>query len=134
MVNQHTLRPQADDLPADHSDEEGLSPEKVLVLFASETGNAQDTADRVGREIRRRGGRCTVQSMEDFDIVCTGVDSTVSPSRSDRVVLLQLELPHVPLLILITSTHGRGHPPPAMLPLWTALLRSGLPDHILEGE
>ncbi|KAG7530653.1 hypothetical protein FFLO_04879 [Filobasidium floriforme] len=96
---------------AEHSDEDGLNPEKVLVLFASETGNAQDTAERVGREIRRRGGRCTVQSMEDFDIS---------------------ELPHVPLLILITSTHGRGHPPPAMIPLWTALLRSGLPDHILE--
>jgi len=46
----------------------------------------------------------------------------------------QSDLPHVPLLILITSTHGRGHPPPAMIPLWTALLRSGLPDHILEGE
>jgi sulfite reductase alpha subunit-like flavoprotein len=55
---------------AEHSDEDGLNPEKVLVLFASETGNAQDTAERVGREIRRRGGRCTVQSMEDFDIVC----------------------------------------------------------------
>ena len=67
MVNEHSQWHA--DLPAEHSDEEVLNPEKVLVLFASETGNAQDTAERVGREIRRRGGRCTVQSMEDFDIV-----------------------------------------------------------------
>jgi sulfite reductase alpha subunit-like flavoprotein len=52
------------------SGSEDLNPEKVLILFASETGNAQDTAERVGREIRRKGGRCTVLSMEDFDIVC----------------------------------------------------------------
>ena len=67
MVNEHSQWHA--DLPTEHSDEEVLNPEKVLVLFASETGNAQDTAERVGREIRRRGGRCTVQSMEDFDIV-----------------------------------------------------------------
>jgi hypothetical protein len=44
-------------------------PEKIEILYASETGNAQDTAERVGREIRRRGGRCTVQSMKHFNIV-----------------------------------------------------------------
>lgn len=45
----------------------------------------------------------------------------------------QADLPHIPLVILITSTHGRGEAPPAMLPLWKALLRQGLPDDILEG-
>lgn len=43
--------------------------EKVVILYASETGNAQDTAERVGREFRRHGRRCTVMSMEMFDIV-----------------------------------------------------------------
>jgi sulfite reductase alpha subunit-like flavoprotein len=41
----------------------------LLVLYASETGNAQDTAERVGREIRRRGRRCIVQSMDRYDVV-----------------------------------------------------------------
>lgn len=50
------------------SDEEDL-PSRILVLYASETGNAQDIAERTGREIRRRGGRCLVQSMVEFDIV-----------------------------------------------------------------
>lgn len=53
---------------SDHYDDEDVV-DKILVLYASETGNAQDVAERTGREIRRRGGRCTVLSMEDFDIV-----------------------------------------------------------------
>lgn len=52
---------------ADHEDV--IVIEKVVVLYASETGNAQDTAERVGREFRRHGRRCTVMSMEMFDIV-----------------------------------------------------------------
>lgn len=43
--------------------------EKVVVLYASETGNAQDTAEWVGREFRRHGRRCTVMSMDMFDVV-----------------------------------------------------------------
>lgn len=45
--------------------------EKVVILYASETGNAQDTAERVGREFRRVGRRCTVLSMDMFDVVRT---------------------------------------------------------------
>lgn len=41
----------------------------LLILYASETGNAQDTAERVGREVRRRGRRCVVQSMDRYDVV-----------------------------------------------------------------
>ncbi|GHJ86425.1 hypothetical protein NliqN6_2827 [Naganishia liquefaciens] len=95
---------------SDSLDEDDL-PSRILILYASETGNAQDIAERTGREVRRRGGRCTVQSMVEFDIQ---------------------ELPHTPLLILINSTHGRGQPPPDMVSLWSALLRSGLPSDILE--
>ncbi|WRT65231.1 NADPH-dependent diflavin oxidoreductase 1 [Kwoniella shivajii] len=82
-----------------------------LILYASETGNAQDTAERVARSFRAQGRKVTCQSMDTFPIS---------------------SLIHVPLLILITSTHGRGDPPPAMLPLWNALLRSNLPEDILE--
>lgn len=43
--------------------------DRLLILFASETGNTQDAAERVGREIRRRGSRCVVQSMDRYDVV-----------------------------------------------------------------
>ena len=70
-MNEKMRRPDHYESTSEESEDEELITDKVLVLFASETGNAQDTAERVGREIRRRGGRCTVQSMEDFDIVST---------------------------------------------------------------
>ncbi|WVR04245.1 NADPH-dependent diflavin oxidoreductase 1 [Kwoniella sp. DSM 27419] len=82
-----------------------------VILYASETGNAQDTAERVARSFRALGKRVTCQPMDLFPLS---------------------SLPDTHLLILITSTHGRGDPPPTMLPLWTALLRSELPDDILE--
>ena len=100
-------------------------PDHVVILYASETGDSQDIAERTGREFRRLGRRCVVISMEMFDIVSQYYLST-------RLILAQFDLPHIPLLILITSTHGRGDPPPAMKPLWSALLRSSLPTNILE--
>ncbi|WVW78975.1 NADPH-dependent diflavin oxidoreductase 1 [Kwoniella bestiolae CBS 10118] len=82
-----------------------------LILYASETGNAQDVSHRISRSFRAQGRKVTCQSMDTFPIS---------------------SLIHVPLLILVTSTHGRGDPPPAMMDLWKALLRSNLPDDILE--
>lgn len=43
---------------------------RLLVLFASQTGNAMDAAERVGREAERGGcPSVTVLSMERFDAV-----------------------------------------------------------------
>ena len=44
-------------------------PDHVVILYASETGNAQDVAERVAREFRRVGGRCLTMSMDMFNIV-----------------------------------------------------------------
>lgn len=54
-----------------HSNGDGGSDlvDCVTILFASETGNAQDVAERVGREFRRRSRRAKVVSMTEFDIV-----------------------------------------------------------------
>jgi sulfite reductase alpha subunit-like flavoprotein len=52
-----------------HDPEDVIPIEKVVILYASETGNSQDTAERIGREFRRYGKRCTVTSMELFDVV-----------------------------------------------------------------
>lgn len=62
-------RPRAHSTSSFESDELVPAPESVLILHASETGNAQDVAERVGRELRRHGARTSVMGMEDFDIV-----------------------------------------------------------------
>lgn len=67
-------------------------------------------------------------SMDMFDVVC----SPPCTSYLSRLISSQFDLPDTQLLILITSTHGRGDPPPQMQSLWTALLRQSLPKDILE--
>lgn len=54
--------------------EDDYSTDHVVVLYASETGNAEDTAERVGREFRRLGRRCVIMSMDMFDVV-SGISS-----------------------------------------------------------
>lgn len=88
-------------------------PNHVLVLYASETGNAQDLAERVARAFRASHRQAVTLSMDAYDVN---------------------DLPHESLMIFITSTHGRGDPPPAMRGLWEKLIRKGLPEDILEGE
>lgn len=67
--SQPTMSSSEDDDGASSNESTSDLPSRILILYASETGNAQDIAERTGREIRRRGGRCLVQSMVEFDIV-----------------------------------------------------------------
>ena len=41
----------------------------LLVLFGSETGCAEDVAERIGRQARRRRFRARVIAMDDYDKV-----------------------------------------------------------------
>ena len=41
----------------------------LLVLFATETGNSLDVAERVAREARRRHFHTRVTSMDDYPLV-----------------------------------------------------------------
>lgn len=42
----------------------------MVVLYASQTGTAEEVAERIGRELRRRHFRAQVVAMDDYDIVC----------------------------------------------------------------
>lgn len=44
-------------------------PKKLVILYASQTGNAIDAAERVGREAERRGCPVSLLSIDDFDPV-----------------------------------------------------------------
>lgn len=50
--------------------EDECRDQKILILYASQTGNAMDAAERVGREAERRGCRsAVVLSMDSYDVV-----------------------------------------------------------------
>ena len=47
-----------------------VSEKRLLVLYGSQTGTAQDTAERVGRNAKRRHFRARVLPMDNYDKVC----------------------------------------------------------------
>lgn len=51
------------------SEEEGDDDRQLLVLYASQTGSAQDVAEYIGREAWRRHFRARVVDVKDFDAV-----------------------------------------------------------------
>ncbi|KAG2137490.1 riboflavin synthase domain-like protein [Suillus clintonianus] len=87
------------------------APRELLILYATETGTAQETADRIARECRRVRFHCRVQSMDAYP-----PETLISEH----------------LVIFVVSTTGWGAEPRAMTSLWNMLLRSDLPDDLFE--
>ncbi|VAI56440.1 unnamed protein product [Triticum turgidum subsp. durum] len=88
-------------------------PERLVVLYASQTGNAMDAAERVGREAERGGCPAVdVLSMDCFDPSC---------------------LPRERYVVFVVSTMGQGDPPDSMKDFWTYLTRKSLGARWLEG-
>ncbi|KAG6335101.1 hypothetical protein ID866_3990 [Astraeus odoratus] len=95
----------------DHGNSHDVESRQLLILYATETGTAQETADRIARECRRVYFRCRVCNM-----------ATYSPE----------DLISETLVIFVVATTGSGAEPRAMTPLWSMLLRSDLPDDLFE--
>ncbi|WOK95727.1 NADPH-dependent diflavin oxidoreductase 1 [Canna indica] len=88
-------------------------PSRLLVLYASQTGNAMDAAERIGREAER-GGCPSVQvlSIDHFGASC---------------------LPDEKVVIFVVSTTGQGDIPDSMKVFWKSLLQRNLSNQWLEG-
>ncbi|KAI5984237.1 riboflavin synthase domain-like protein [Pisolithus marmoratus] len=84
---------------------------QLLILYATETGTAQEIADRIARECRRAYFQCRVCSM-----------GTYSPE----------DLISESFVLFVVATTGSGAEPRAMTPLWNLLLRSDLPRDLFE--
>ncbi len=79
---------------------EGLFGAPLTVLFASDNGNAQNLAKRLGTRGRARGLKTTVMAMEDYPVE---------------------DLPTEENIVLITSTAGQGEFPQNGKPFWDAV-------------
>ncbi|CAK9187991.1 unnamed protein product [Ilex paraguariensis] len=84
---------------------------KLLILYASQTGNAMDAAERLGREAERRGCSVTVLSVDQFD---AGL------------------LPPLKIVIFVVSTTGQGDSPDSMKVFWRFLLQRNLSQQWLK--
>ena len=79
---------------------------RLLILFGSQTGCAEDVAQRLSTEAARRCYDVCCFSMDDYDV---------------RL------LPSEKYVVLVASTTGEGEVPDAMRSFWQFLLRKDLP-------
>ncbi|XP_054249288.1 NADPH-dependent diflavin oxidoreductase 1 isoform X3 [Indicator indicator] len=87
-----------------------MAERKVLVLFGSQTGTAEDTAERIGREAKRRHFQCRVEALDSYDVA---------------------NLINEPLVVFVCATTGQGDPPDNMKAFWRFLFRKNLPPSSL---
>lgn len=85
---------------------------KLLILYATQTGNALDAAEQVAREADRKGCSVKLLSLDEFDAV---------------------SLPHMGAVIFVVSTTGQGDTPDSMKGFWKFLLQRNLGRSWLEG-
>lgn len=104
---------------------------RLLILYATETGNAQDIADRVARAARRLQFRSQIMSVDCYSLVCRFSIMVhifcLKPFLSWQENLIIEEL-----VIFVVSTTGSGIEPRSMTPLWNRLLSSRLPTDSFE--
>jgi sulfite reductase alpha subunit-like flavoprotein len=79
---------------------------RLLVLYASQTGHALDTAERIASSASRRGWACDLRSIECFDVAT---------------------LPTERRIVFVISTTGDGDFPDSALHFWRFLARADVP-------
>ena len=50
---------------------------RIVVLYGSQTGTAQDVAERIERDAIRRHLSVTVKPLDQYDIVCFTINSPI---------------------------------------------------------
>lgn len=85
---------------------------RFTVLYGSQTGTAQEIAERVGRDARRYRFNVLSQAMDDYDVS---------------------NLVNEELILFVCSTTGQGETPDNMKNFWKFLLRKKLPANSLDG-
>uniref|UniRef100_A0A672FQ65 NADPH-dependent diflavin oxidoreductase 1 n=1 Tax=Salarias fasciatus TaxID=181472 RepID=A0A672FQ65_SALFA len=81
-------------------------PPTLLVLYGSQTGTAQDTAQRLARQAQRRRVQVCLSPLDGYNVA---------------------ELISESLVVFVCSTTGQGEPPDNMKNFWRFLFRKSLP-------
>ena len=85
--------------------------ESTLILYASDTGNAEDVAYSLYNTLlHKKIQKLTIQDVEDYNITLLSNNQNI---------------------IFIISTAGEGEVPPTMKSFWNCLLRRNLPASYL---
>ncbi|XP_068695868.1 NADPH-dependent diflavin oxidoreductase 1-like [Montipora foliosa] len=85
---------------------------RICVLYGSQTGTAQEVAERIGREAKRRFLSVAVLALDDYNVT---------------------KLIEEKLVIFVCATTGQGDEPDNMKKFWRFILRRHLPSNSLSG-
>lgn len=77
---------------------------KILILYASETGYSQETAERIAREARQRHFNVTLLSMHEYNLQ---------------------DLPAESFVCFVCSVTGQGEEPKTMKVIYTDISHFG---------
>lgn len=83
----------------------------LVILYGSQTGNAEDLAKRIGRQAKSRGLSVMVETMDDFPLK---------------------KLPSKQLVLFVCSTTGHGQEPENMRIFYNFIRRRDLPADCLQ--
>uniref|UniRef100_A0A8C5HE80 NADPH-dependent diflavin oxidoreductase 1 n=1 Tax=Gouania willdenowi TaxID=441366 RepID=A0A8C5HE80_GOUWI len=84
----------------------GMPLPPLLVLYGSQTGTAQDSAQRIARQAHRRHLHVRVLPLDDYDVANLITET---------------------LVVFVCSTTGQGDPPDNMKNFWRFLFKKSLP-------
>src|SRR5579863_6984888 len=101
----------------------------LTIIYATETGNAQDYAGRIAYHCRRARFKCRVFNVDKYPLVCPQAHHDFQFDVTD---IHQSEIVSESVIIFVISTSGTGREPRTMTPLWKSLLRSDLPHDFFE--
>ncbi|XP_022327985.2 NADPH-dependent diflavin oxidoreductase 1-like [Crassostrea virginica] len=87
-----------------------MDDRKILILYGSQTGTAQDVAEKLAREAKRRFLSTRVMALDDYNVV---------------------NLLHEELVLFVCATTGQGDPPDNMKVFWKFIMRKNLPNNSL---
>ncbi|CAL1568163.1 unnamed protein product [Knipowitschia caucasica] len=83
-----------------------MSDQSLLILFGSQTGTAQDTAQRIARQAKRRRLQVRTLPLDGYNVATLISESTV---------------------VFVCATAGQGDPPDNMKNFWRFIFRKSLP-------
>ena len=110
------------------TDDQHNQDSRILILYATETGNALDVAEQIAQEALNRSYEVHLASTDEYPLV-----SVSSALISFNLNVSQEDLVHETTAVFVVSTTGSGQEPRSMTHLWTMLLRSDLPSDLFEG-
>lgn len=110
-----------------------LDPDRsILILYGSETGNAQDAAEELGRLCQRLLWETTVEELNAVELVCAPGIPGEAAHTANQPRSIQSSLLGYKFVIFSLSTTGQGDAPHNGMLFWKKLLRKKLPPGCLD--